>query len=152
MKWLIVGITIGFLIGFFLSSVNLDFAKSPEREERVVTKVTDGDTIVAGGENIRLLGIDTDEKGYPCYLAAKERLEGMVLNKKVVLESGSEDRGQYGRLLRYIILGGENINLRMVSEGYAVARFFPPNEKYREGILEAEKNAIAQGIGCKWQR
>jgi len=152
MRWLIFGIVIGFSIGFFFSSIDLDFTKSPERVEWVVTKITDGDTIVAGGENVRLLGMDTDEKGYPCYLAAKKRLEELVLNKRVILESGPENRGQYGRLLRYIILDGENINLRMVSEGYAVARFFPPNKKYREEILEAENSAIEAEIGCKWQR
>ena len=83
--------------------------------EVIVTKVIDGDTIVVeGGYHIRLLGIDADEKNYPCYEEAKKRLEELILNKKVRLEKGSLDLDQYDRCLRYIFLGDENINLEMV--------------------------------------
>ena len=54
---------------------------------KTVTKVIDGDTVIAEGESIRLLGIDADEKGYPCYSAAKMRIEELVLGKEVYLES-----------------------------------------------------------------
>jgi micrococcal nuclease len=149
MKWLIIGFIIGFLVAFSFNY--LDLSKGVV-ERRMVTKITDGDTIVvSGGFNVRLLGIDTDERGHRCYKEAKERLGKLVLGREVDLESGPEDKGQYGRLLRYVILDGENINVKMVSEGLAVARFFPGNEKYREEIVSAETNAIENKIGCKWQ-
>ena len=48
--------------------------------------IIDGDTIVADGEHIRLLGVDSDERGYECYKEAKDRLDEWILDKEVVLE------------------------------------------------------------------
>lgn len=120
-------------------------------ETKFVTKVIDGDTVIAAGESIRLLGIDADERGHPCYAAAKQRLEELVLNKEVQLERDAEDKDRYGRYLRYIFLNGTNINLQMVQEGLAIARFSPENLKYKTEILAAEAAAREAGIGCKWE-
>ena len=117
---------------------------------KVVTKVIDGDTVISEGESIRLLSIDTDERGYPCYTSAKKRLEELVLGKEVWLEADAEDKDQYGRYLRYVFLNGTNVNLEMVQEGLAVARFSPENTKYKAEILEAETAARQAGTGCKW--
>ncbi len=119
----------------------------------VVTKVIDGDTIVVeGGITVRLLGIDSDEKGYPCYSAAKERLEQLVLGKVVRLEASKGDIDQYGRSLRYVFLGSQNTSVLLVSEGLAVARFFPDNALYREEITRAESEAKTAKRGCKWDQ
>lgn len=115
-----------------------------------VTKIVDGDTIVANGEHIRLLGIDTDERGYECYSDAKKRLEELILNKEVVLEKDQTDKDQYKRLLRYVFLNEENINLKLVEEGLAVARFYD-DRKYYEEILNAEIESRNNKIGCKWK-
>ena len=81
------------------------------QEEKTITKIIDGDTLVVeGGEHVRLLGIDCDEKGKPCYKAANIRIEELALGKRAVLEWESEDKDQYGRKLRYIIIDGRNIN------------------------------------------
>ena len=131
--------------------------------QMLVTKVLDGDTIIVeGGYSVRLLGIDADERGWPCYGAAKERLEELVLNKEVRLERDKADIDQYGRYLRYIFLttldseslagrDKKNINLQIVEEGLAIARFYPENVKYKEEIIQAEKKARLAKIGCKWQ-
>lgn len=119
--------------------------------ETIATKVIDGDTIVVqGGDHIRLLGIDADEKDYPCYGAARARLEELVLGKAVSLEADSQDSDQYGRKLRYVFLNGKNINEEIVAEGLAVARFYPENQKYKTEIISAEAGAIKNKIGCKW--
>ena len=119
--------------------------------ETIVTKVLDGDTIIVeGGEHIRLLGIDADEKDYPCYESAKSRLEELVLNKEVRLEKDQTDVDQYNRCLRYVFLDDENINFQLVKEGFAIARFYPPDVKYQEEITQAEKEAIVNKVGCKW--
>ncbi len=119
--------------------------------EVIVTKIIDGDTIVVeGGEHIRLLGIDADESGYSCYGPAKTRLEEIVLSRKVRLEKDETDVDQYGRCLRYIFLDDQNIGLQLVEEGLAVARFYEPDVKYKDEIVEAEKQAIENEIGCKW--
>jgi micrococcal nuclease len=121
-------------------------------ETKVVTKIVDGDTvIIEGGDSVRLLGMDTDERGYPCYSEASKRLEGLILGKEVYLEHEGEDKDQYGRLLRYIFLDDENINLIMVKEGLAVARFDADNTRYKDDFVSAEKYAMENGIGCKWR-
>ena len=117
-----------------------------------MTKIIDGDTvIVEGGETIRFLGIDCDEKGRECYDDAKKRIDELLLNNKVSLEKESEDKDRYGRSLRYIFLNNENINIKMVKEGYCVARFENKDSKYKTDIQEAERYAISNKIGCKWK-
>jgi micrococcal nuclease len=118
---------------------------------KTVTKVIDGDTvIVEGGASVRLLGIDADEKSYPCYDAAKNRLEELVLSKEVKLEKDQSDQDQYQRYLRYLFIDSQNVNLELVNEGLAIARFSPENQKYKEEIQKAEKEAKEKKIGCKW--
>ena len=129
---------------------------------KIATKIIDGDTfLIEGGYSVRVLGIDADERGYPCYEAAKTGLEELILNKEVRLETpkqnkfatgqeGKEDLDQWCRYLRYVFLGSQNISLELVKEGLAVARFSPENVKYREEITQAEKEAKENKVGCKW--
>jgi endonuclease YncB( thermonuclease family) len=134
-------------------TIKLDSLKmsNNQKEQKIVTKIIDGDTvIVEGGESVRLLGIDCNEKGRECYSAAKNRIDELLLGKTVELEKDKEDRDQYGRQLRYIFLNGKNIDLQLVEEGYCVARFVGES-KYQKEITNAEKNAIINKIGCKWK-
>lgn len=135
------------LLNYLLINGNDEIIKNQEKV--FVTKIIDGDTIVADGEHVRLLGIDADERGYNCYNNAKKRLEELILNKEVVLEKDISDKDQYGRLLRYIIFNEENINLKLVKEGLVVARFYN-DRKYYEEILNAEIESRNNKIGCKW--
>jgi len=119
--------------------------------QTIVTKVIDGDTVVVeGGYHVRLLGMDADEKGYPCYDQAKIGLESLVLGKQVILEKDKTNLDQYGRCLRYIFIGGMNVDLQLVKEGLAVARFYEPDIRYKDEIASAEKSAQVAGTGCKW--
>lgn len=121
--------------------------------EVLVTKVIDGDTIVVeGGYSVRLLAIDADEAGFPCYEFTKTRLEELILNKKILLEKDRTDIDKYKRCLRYVFLGEKNIGLQLVKEGLAVARFYEPDVKYRNEIILAEKIAIDEKVGCKWKK
>ncbi len=133
--------------------------KCDANENTIVTKVIDGDTVVVeGGYHVRLLGIDADEKNYPCYDPAKLRLESLVLNKQIILERDKTDVDQYGRCLRTIFIGNpsaglgqvQNIDLELIKEGLAVARFYQTDVKYKNEISIAEKQAIANKTGCKW--
>jgi len=72
----------------------------PDNTAKRVTKVLDGDTfIIEGGHSVRLLGIDAEEEGYPCYEETKGALEDLVLNKEVTLRKGSTNYDQYCRYL-----------------------------------------------------
>ena len=140
----------------FFGKVIFDSEKfgASDLEIGFVTKVIDGDTIVVGGESIRLLGIDANEKGEKCYKEAKIRLEELILNREIKLEKDVKDKDQYKRLLRYIFVEENensliNVNLILVEEGLAIARFYE-DKKYKKEILEAETKARENQIGCKW--
>jgi micrococcal nuclease len=121
-------------------------------ESSVVTKVIDGDTVViGGGQRIRLLNMDTREKGENCYKEAKARMEELVLLKNITLERDKEDKDRYDRLLRYIFVDGKNINLQMVKDGLAIVYIYEPNVKYRAAFEAAEKTARTEG-GCVWTK
>ncbi len=123
----------------------------PDGALKLATKIIDGDTfLIEGGSSVRILGIDADEKGYPCYDTAKNKLEELILNKEVKLEQGEENLDKYCRYLRYVFLDNQNISLELVKSGLAVSLFFPENIKYREEIAQAEKTAKENKIGCKW--
>lgn len=129
---------------------SLSWSSSPTTQEVLVTKVIDGDTfLMEGGQSVRMLGMDTDERGYPCYTEAKEVLEEKILNRRVILETDKEDKDKYGRLLRWVWFDDNLINLEMVEEGLAVARF-EQDAKYQDEIRSAEHEAIENRIGCKW--
>jgi micrococcal nuclease len=147
-SWVLIIILIGI---FSLLLVDKITGNTIIQEIRVVTKVIDGDTIViSGGRSVRLIGIDTAERGEDCYNEAKTRLEELILKKEVYLEIDKEEKDQYGRLLRYVILDDENINVLLVKEGLAIAQFYN-NERYKQDITEAEEHAMNNKIGCKWQ-
>jgi len=140
----------GKVIGPLKPSNPSELQEPEDFEKKFVTKVIDGDTvIIEGGEHVRLLGMDTDERGYPCYNPAKKRIEELILGKEVKLEKDQTDKDRYDRLLRYIFLDGKNINAQLVEEGFAVARFYD-DVKYKEEINEAERQAILNKVGCKW--
>jgi micrococcal nuclease len=88
--------------------------------------VIDGDTVdVRCGEyadRVRLLRIDTPERGRTGYSEAKRSLHAMVANQEVYLEfetPGQPERGGYGRLLAYLYIDGANVNVEMVRQGWS---------------------------------
>ncbi len=92
-----------------------DIPELPDNSLKLATKIIDGDTfLIEGGYSVRVLGIDADERGYPCYDTAKSRLEELILNKEVKLEEGTENLDQYCRYLRYVFADNQNISLELV--------------------------------------
>ncbi|MDI6721015.1 MAG: thermonuclease family protein [Candidatus Aenigmarchaeota archaeon] len=123
-----------------------------EREKYLVTRVTDGDTIVIeSGDPVRLLGIDTPEKGEKCYKEATNRLKELILNKEVEIERDEENKDRYKRLLRYVFYNGTFINELLVAEGYAHLYFIEPNTKYNDVLKKAAQSAKNEGKGCLWK-
>ncbi|MBU2579983.1 thermonuclease family protein [Patescibacteria group bacterium] len=156
-------LVVGGVVWFFYSErlIDDDLAQesggcsdTPKLEDgavRMVTKVIDGDTVlIEGGYSVRLLWFDADERGKPCYGAAQERLEELVLGKEAVLEMGGDDLDQWCRYLRYVFVDDVNIGLKMVQEGLVVARASYEGSKYQSEIALAEGVAIENKVGCKW--
>ncbi len=123
----------------------------------VVTRVIDGDTIevaIDGGRaRVRYIGIDTPETVHPsqpigCYGAeASARNKALVEGKRVRLERDISDTDHYDRLLRYVYVDDVFVNLSLVTEGYAHASTYPPDVKYTELFLAAQRAARASEKG-----
>jgi len=109
----------------FLDSLLINFFD--EDEVVIVGRVIDGDTIVIENISVRLLGINSPERGEPYYEKAKEFLEERILNKTVRLKFGKEKYDKYDRLLVYVFVDGENVNLELVKNGFA--NFYFPSGK-----------------------
>lgn len=139
------------IIVIMLAVASQIIISAPQVEERIVTRVVDGDTIdVEGGERVRLQDIDTPERGEECYSEATNRLKELVDGKLVVLERRGEDRDVYDRLLRYVFVDDVMVNLILVREGYANLFLIDKDSPYYQQFIEAEQAAKAEQ-GCVWK-
>jgi endonuclease YncB( thermonuclease family) len=69
----------------------------------IVSRVIDGDTFVAGGQKVRVLGIDSCESNTAGGKRATEMARTMLDGQQVVLRAEPDvDRDRYGRELRYV--------------------------------------------------
>jgi endonuclease YncB( thermonuclease family) len=80
-----------------------------------VSRVIDGDTFVAGGQKIRVLGIDSCEAGTDGGSEATAAAKGLLEGQQVVLRAQpGVDRDRYGRELRYVQTSGGDYGDYMV--------------------------------------
>lgn len=119
-----------------------------------VVSVVDGDTIkIEGGEIVRYIGVDTPETVDPrrpleCFgKEASAKNKELVQGKVVELEKDVSDRDRYGRLLRYIWIGDTMVNEMLVREGFASVSTYPPDVKYVDRFLAAERLAREEKKG-----
>ncbi|HVF52458.1 MAG TPA: thermonuclease family protein [Actinomycetota bacterium] len=135
-----------------------------------VTRVVDGDTIrvvilkavdgpgrgaapIGPEVPVRLIGIDTPESVKPgspveCFgneasSAATALLEG----RRVRMVKDVEDRDRYDRLLRYVYIGAEMANARLVANGYAHAYTYPPDVRHADLFVELQRQARENNRG-----
>ena len=96
-----------------------------EARTGIVTNVVDGDTVdVKGVGRIRVIGIDTPERGACGYESATQAMSVLVLGRPVSLVPGAtEDADRYGRLLRYVDVGSSDAGLSLIEDGWAIARY-----------------------------
>ncbi len=120
-----------------------------EKEKCFVNRVIDGDTLVCNNETIRLLGIDTPEKGEGYYQEAKDFLM-IVEGKNVETLRDWDDLGKYYRKLRYIFYEGRLINAEIVEQGLAIA-FMTDDLKYEQKFFYAEEYARESCLGI-WEK
>jgi micrococcal nuclease len=115
-----------------------------------VTKVYDGDTIMAAGHDIvmyvLLAGIDAPDQPYA--RAAKRYLERLILNKTVEIKGCSIGPYPYNDLIGIVYVGNTNVNIAMIGKGLAeVSAGEPPAGLSIEPYIQAEKEAKAAGRG-----
>ena len=139
-----------FLFLLLLTIVAFLFGNTLSSETAYVSRIIDGDTIeLSNGERVRLIGIDTPERGEPYYNEATNHLAGLILNKNIEMKKDTSDRDRYDRLLRYIYLDDSFINMVMVQEGFAESYCYSPDTKYCSEFNEAEEKAREQKKG-RW--
>ncbi len=120
-----------------------------------VDKVFDGDTVLlSDGRKVRLLGINTPEvaggfkAAEPGGEEAKTWLTSVLAHQKVSIVGDVEKRDHYQRTLAYIFDQRQrNINVELVRRGLAVVSIYPPNLKYLDELLAAERQAEAERQG-----
>lgn len=124
-----------------------------EGETAVVASVGDGDTLrLRDGRRVRLVQIDAPELHGDCYgrasRAALRRLapEGALV--RLERDPALDARDGYGRLLRYVVVAGRNVNLTLVREGAASPYFYRKERgRYARELLEAVDEARRQRRG-----
>ena len=152
-RWLLFAVLLVAACGLLYRMLRPYFESQPptQKEESVATtehavtvlRVIDGDTIEVRWrgrpERVRLLRIDTPERGRHGYDEATRALERLVGGREVVLEferPGRVERDKYDRLLAYVIVEGENANVELVRQGWT--RFWT---RYGAGRLADELTA-----------
>ena len=107
--------------------------------------VIDGDTFVTNnGDTIRLLGIDSPEKGDAQYDRAGYELQRRLVGRQLTFEGTEEDK--YGRKLREVFAEGKHVNLELVREGWA-RTFMHENSKYNALLDKAQEEARTERKG-----
>lgn len=102
---------------------------TPEPAGEVVTftSVVDGDTIRTSAGTVRIIGIDSPERGECGYSEAAASIWRLVSRgDQVTLElpPGQNDRDRHDRLLRYVTTGaGIDIGMAQLESGNAIAKY-----------------------------
>jgi len=146
--------------------------KINNKEKVELVKVIDGDTLLVKSNSnefkVRLIGVDTPEIHYnkklqrdiakenktsseiiKMGLKSKEFMKKMINHSKYLfLEYDIQIYDRYGRRLAYVYLqDGTMLNYILVKEGYAKVYTIPPNVKYQEIFIKAQKEAIKEKKG-----
>ncbi|HET6941304.1 MAG TPA: thermonuclease family protein [Sphingomicrobium sp.] len=106
-------------------------------------RAKDGDSLMVGDKEVRLVGIDAPELGqtcqrdgqnWACGAAAKDLLISLMRGKTVFCSQTGTD--QYRRVLAQCVAGTTDLNRTMVASGYAVAF-----RRYSTDYVSAEDSA-----------
>ncbi len=135
----------------------MECIRDHKTESAKVIRVIDGDTIEVqlNGkvERVRYLMVDAPE------LTANDPLPGrrasefnqqMVEGKTVLLVRDTNDRDDFGRLLRFVTVDGVSINYELVKQGYATTFIRPPDLLCSNELQGAMLEAFKARIGI-WQ-
>lgn len=128
----------------------------------ILVRVVDGDTIwvrLDDGteEKVRYIGLDAPEVAQDGQLGehlgeeAARQNAALLAEGPLRLTTDVEERDRHGRLLAYVWAGDVLVNERLIRDGYAWARRYPPNLTLQERLQRAERVAREAGVGL-WAR
>jgi micrococcal nuclease len=112
-------------------------------ESATVAKVIDGDTFVlSDGRHVRLMGIDTPEKGEPFADDARSLADSIFRGRSVHLEIDRKNReDKYGRILAYAYINGVSYNELILRRGLARVYLFRGNQPHKAQLISAQNAA-----------
>lgn len=120
-----------------------------------VAAITDGDTLrLAGGERVRLIGINTPELGHggtpdePLAREARDALGQLLAGGEVWLDDGVEPRDAHGRRLAWAFDGrGHSVSAALLARGLGFHVAIAPNHGRAACLAAAERTAREAGRG-----
>lgn len=119
-----------------------------EMERAMVVNVIDGDTLDTSRGRVRLVGVDTPERGQRCAVEATDRLRALA-GDTVRLEDGPRLIGPFGRRLAYVYTeDGASIDEALIRDGLATA--WTRDGQHRGYLVGLEREAQMRGTGCLW--
>jgi len=154
-KLLIIFLVI--LSGVFYYYLTLPYANTTGniiKQNTDVLRIIDGDTVDTGLGKVRLLGVNTPEKGMPFHDEAEEFLRDLIQNKTIELQliEGNE-KDKYNRTLAYIFSNDKEktfANREIIKSGFA--NFYSYEEDaYTRELKDTEQAAIKEQKGI-WQK
>ena len=126
----------------------------PERgpsDRFVVANVLDGDSMeLQGGDQLRLLAIDTPEKDEPYFEQAKALLGRLSVGQTAQIEYANQRRDRYGRLLGYLYIDTLFVNRVLIDSGLAHVYLFAYNDLKSPQVTQmiaAQRSAISRRVG-----
>jgi micrococcal nuclease len=138
-------------------TISTVFCADPSKMQPAsVVRIVDGDTLRATidgvEEPVRLFGVDTPERGDPCFVEAADilRLQVALHAGQIRLLPDARNRDRYDRLLRYVYTpDGVSIDAVLVASGFG--RAWRQDGALRDPLVELEALARAQHRGCLWR-
>ena len=131
--------------------------EAPSLTSAIVVGVTDGVTIDVQVDErvlqVRYLGVEVPEADpFPgdaptLHERALQFNRFLVEGRTVDLEKGNVESDASGRLLRYVYVDGEMVNMALLTNGYATVASFPPDFKHSTSFAVAEEGARREGRG-----
>lgn len=102
-------------------------SSDPGTQTATFVSVVDGDTVETSAGVVRLIGIDSPERGECGHDEATSAVSDLLSagdQVTLVLPPGQNDRDKHGRLIRYVITAdGVDLGLMQLEAGNAVARY-----------------------------
>lgn len=125
----------------------------------LVARVIDGDTVeLRNGSDVRVVGIDTPERGQCGYAAATDNMRALVEGERVrLVQPNGQDTDRYGRLIRVIKINGRDAGLAQIRGGFAIARYdstdgypaHPKQDRYHAATDAAETKRAQVQATCE---
>lgn len=136
------------LIGLLILSILIILSPAQDNTAKV-KHIQDGDTIAiehgGGTEYVRMEGVNAPETD-ECYGSQATEQARYLIDSVVELQESNENRGHYGRLIRYVHAKDKDVGAELIENGYAQASGFdhPRYDDYKrlENVAKSNKHGL----------